>query len=271
MKISQRGKIEAPALDIADCSGYNGVVDLAMRLETQMRNGLLALAALVLVTANAQAAFLARFDFTGETGTQFSTTAADVAAGISQNDSLIRRSPTGLTPADGDGSINSSGWTDAATPNLAEDYYAIIITAEAGNSFTLESIAFGEQRTGNGPTNFSIITNVAGGTVTPSQYVVTSTAPHDQTITFSGSEFSGLTSVEIRIYGYGNEGGERENPEDGTYRLTNLTDRPVGEPNDGLFVNGFVGPAVTPVPGPASFGLLALGAPALLLVRRRAK
>lgn len=216
---------------------------------------LFAFALLVLTTANAQAAFQVQYSFAGRPGDQLTTPVDTVSDPNITAGDIVRGS--GITRTAGANSMNSFGWTlDPSSPDL-NDYYAFTLSVTGGNTFSLTSLQYGDQRSGTGPQDFVIRTSFDGFTTDVFSYGLSSAG--NESFTFDSS-FSGLSAIEIRIYGY-----NATHPL-GTYRLN-------GGAGDGapgaLIVTGDIQPAANPVPAPASFGLFALGAPALWLVRRR--
>jgi hypothetical protein len=228
---------------------------LSIIQEALMYTRLLAFFVLLLANLDAHAAFQVQYSFAGRPGDQLTTPATTITDPNITAGDIVRGS--GITRTAGANSMNSFGWTlDPSSPDL-NDYYAFTLSATGGNTFSLTSLQYGDQRSDTGPRDFVIRTSQDGFTTDVFSYGFSSAG--NESFTFDSS-FSGLSAIEIRIYGY--------NAVDavGEYRLNGG----VGDGAPGaLIVTGDIQPDANPVPAPASFGLFALGAPALWLVRRR--
>jgi hypothetical protein len=203
------------------------------------------------LAAPAEAAFVARFDFSGQPGDQPATPGSVFGTGVTVSD--LTRGPA-LAPEPGENSMNGSGWNSPALNPLA--YYSFTVTPDAGLAVTLNDLTFADYRSGDGPTSAAVRTSVdnfAGNVFT--------FAPDElQTARLFafGPAYTNLTGpVTVRIYAWGAGSAA------GTYRLTSE-----GSEEPQLALTGETGPANTVVPAPPSVALALAGLPALLAARR---
>lgn len=169
---------------------------------------------LLALVANSMGAEIAKWDFTGATGSQASTNAAAAATGITA--APISRG-TGVTASASTNSISSSGWTTTSTLD-ADDYYTFAITVDAASTLNLDSISFAERRSGTGIRTLTVRSSLDGyasDLATPIG-VPDDTSVRDQTVSL-GTSFDALTNttVTFRIYGYSSEAAA------GTWRIQN--------------------------------------------------
>ena len=137
----------------------------------------LALAATWAAAPGANAAFIVQYEMFGEPGTQtFNAPTATAAGATGAN--LTRGS--GLTPNDGDNSMNSRGWVG---PD-ANDFYSFGFDVNAGFDANVESFRFATRSSGTGPGFVNVYYSVDGGAETLLG-----------TITQSGTAFSTTSST----------------------------------------------------------------------------
>ncbi len=152
---------------------------------------------------------LVTFDFTGQSGSEASVSAATMAAGITGG-ALSRAA--GLTAVSGAGSINSSGWSTAAMADKTL-YYTFSVTPAAGCTLGLASLAIQTAASGTGPANFDVGTSVDNYTALSTAYGGTST----DTVTLSASAAGAIT---VHVFGYGATGSTGTMRVEGTLSLT---------------------------------------------------
>ena len=128
---------------------------------------------------------LATWSFTGQPGSQTSTTAASAATGI--NAGAITRA-SGLTAVAAANSMDSSGWATTAQPDSAK-FYTLTITPHAGCALDLTSLAIDALKSGSVATSADAFVGS-----TP----VSTSAPSTPALSVSGA----TGAVELRIYGY---------------------------------------------------------------------
>jgi hypothetical protein len=132
---------------------------------------------------------LATWDFTGQPGTQASTAAKSSAPGVTAG--AIIRQPT-LTATSGSGSINSSNWP-TATALDATKYYTLTLTAPAGCTVAVTSIAIDAKSSSTGPASAVMATSADGFAQTTA---ISTTASSTPSVSASGQ------TLELRIYGF---------------------------------------------------------------------
>lgn len=232
-----------------------------------MRSHILAVAAILTVgVGSAPAAFKVQYDFSD---TEYNGANTRVPGSVLQDGGVTAQDITigsGLTAVPTSDALNTSGWSTGSSIG-ATDYYTFTIQANPNLTFSLNSLAFGDQRSSGGPNQFSIRTDLNGDNFTTElfHYTLNDENVHNEAFTFNPIVFSGLTSIEIRIYGYGATSAA------GTYALNDGT-AINAEPPGGLILSGNTQPAgggPNAVPVPPSAVMLLSGAPALLLLRRR--
>jgi hypothetical protein len=135
---------------------------------------------------------LATWNISTDPGNQPSTPASSTATGVVAAD--ISRS-TGLTPATGSGSINSSTWPTSGTLDPSR-YYTMSVTPPSGCSLTLTSASIDAKASGSGPGSGAIATSADSFAHTSDVSTSASSSP-------ALSVTDATTSVEVRIYGYG--------------------------------------------------------------------
>lgn len=136
---------------------------------------------------------LATWDFTGETGSQVSTTAKSSAQGVTAG-SVSRAAA--LKAVTGTNSINSSQWSTSVNVGLTT-YLSLTITPPSGCTMDLTSATIDSKSSALGPSAAAVATST-------DKYASMSTfkpagAPTQVSMSVSGA--SG--AVEVRIYGYG--------------------------------------------------------------------
>lgn len=221
----------------------------------------LALCATFAVAAPVQAAsFTAVYTFDGSPGNQASepVDANPVGAVFGP----ILRGP-GLVPETGLNSINSSGWTTAAAPDLLNDFYEFTVTPAPGFLLDLTGLDYSFRRSGAGPLSFDVRHSADGFASALFSFTVGDTTINTRlSSSFVVPALTDLTSpVTFRIYGYGAEDTA------GTFRLglSTAEANPQGLPAN-LVVRGDL--TAAQVPEPATAALLALGAVGTAAARR---
>lgn len=133
---------------------------------------------------------LAKWDLTGEAGTQGSSAADMQAPGVTAG--MISRS-AGLTAVSGANSINSSNWPTAAQIDLTK-YYTFALAPPAGCMLALAKVTVNTSTSATGPAMIALATSVdAYATTKP----VTAGAAFDVTLAVSAT-----TTIELRVYGW---------------------------------------------------------------------
>ncbi len=146
---------------------------------------------------------LASYSFAAEPGSQPSTAAGTTAPGVTAGD--FARAPS-LTAATGASSMNSSNWAMGAQRDDTK-YYALTLTAPAGCSLALTSIAVDVKTSSTGPAQAEIATSA--DSFSQSASIATAST---STATLSATA-SGM--LEVRFYGYSASGAA------GTMRVQN--------------------------------------------------
>jgi hypothetical protein len=195
--------------------------------------------ALFFLSGIASSAQIAAWDFTGQGGNQASTPASLSAAGTTA--SAITRG-SGLSTNAGSGSINSTGFTTAATLD-SNDYYEFSVSINPGTSLDIDSISFAERRSGTGIRTFSLrssLDSYATDAVAAIS-VPDDTNTRDQTLTL-GSAFDAVTAptITFRIYGYAAEGSA------GSWRIANHSTKLAMTIEGTVNTSGGGGPDTTP-------------------------
>jgi hypothetical protein len=135
---------------------------------------------------------------------------------------------SGVTWGNSNGNLRATAWAlDPVVGSLsgnfdANDYIGFTLTADSGYTLDLNSITFGIGRSGSGPRTWqwrssvdNFVSALAGYTTVASGLTNSSgilTNPDSNSswtgnvLSFSGSSFSGLTSITLRLYGYNSEG-----------------------------------------------------------------
>ena len=236
-------------------------------------NTILAVGAVAAVCGAAEAAevpFTGTFTFPSVTGG-----GAPAPAPFAYNGTAIQDVTVGamaissLTSTGSNGNFRASGWAlDGATVGGltgqidTSKYITFTISANAGFTIDMSTITFGLGRSGTGPRQWQWRSSVDNFSAALSNYTslsagLTNTSGVLQnpdsnsswtgnTLTVSGSGFSGLTSIEFRLYGYNSEGSGGTGGLQGPLSFTG---------------------SVTAVPAPGAMALL--GVAGLLGARRR--
>ena len=134
---------------------------------------------------------LATWSFTGESGSQAQTAATAMATGVTAGP--VSRS-SALTVASGVGSINSSGWSTAATLDSTK-YYTFSVTPPSGCLMDLTHLSTDLKSSGTGPAKIDVATSADSFAATSS---ATPNAVSTPTLTVTGT----TATIEIRVYGY---------------------------------------------------------------------
>jgi hypothetical protein len=132
---------------------------------------------------------LATWDFSGQPGSQVSTTAASSAPGVTAGS--ISRAPA-LTAAAGTGSINATNWSTAQLDTTK--YYTLAITPPAGCAMSFTSLSIDALSSGTGPTTAGVATSTDSFAHTTA---VSATAPSTPSLAVTGA-----AAIELRIYGF---------------------------------------------------------------------
>ena len=134
---------------------------------------------------------LATWSFTGEPGSQPSTTATSMATGV--NASAVSRSAS-LTVASGVGSINSSNWPSAAAKD-PQKYYTFTVTPPSGCQLDLTMLSIDGKASGTGPAMAVVATS-------DDSFAQTSTVSTSAASTPALHVSGATTAIEVRVYGF---------------------------------------------------------------------
>jgi hypothetical protein len=145
---------------------------------------------------------LAKFDFTGEPGSQASTVATSSAPGITAGS--LSRSGT-ITAASGSNSMNGSGWPTSALDGTR--YYTFTLTP-GSCVLDITSVSIDTKASTTGPIDGAIATSDDG-------FATTSAFTPGSSTKVSLSVSGTSKAVEIRLYGYKASGSA------GTMRIQN--------------------------------------------------
>ena len=199
-------------------------------------NSILAVGAVAAVCGFSSAGVVASGSYTFSSN-QSGTTGTQTPGPIAYNGSAIqglapgsveRSAAPGLAYSASNNNFRALGWALDGTPGALSGsvdttkYISFTLTADSGYTFDLNSITFGVGRSATGPRSWqwrssvdsyaSALTNyttVATG-LTHSNGVLTNPDANSgwtgNVLAFSGSSFSGMTSVTLRLYGYNSEG-----------------------------------------------------------------
>ena len=133
----------------------------SMTMKTQsVRPLLLGIAAFCChsLSPSVRADIIAKYDFTGEAGSQATSTVDAFLPGMIVSD-LTRGS--GVTASAAVDSISSNGWTTAGAIDV-NDYYEFAMTVPGGNTLSISSISFAERRSGSGIRNWEMRSSLDG-------------------------------------------------------------------------------------------------------------
>jgi hypothetical protein len=119
---------------------------------TIVLSSILPMLALVLSPLSAGAQTLVNYSFSGAPGNQLETVPSSLATNLSAT-GISRGS--GISPSASLNSINSNGWTTAASVDL-NDYYGFSVTPNAGYELDLTTLAFSESRSASSIRNFQV-------------------------------------------------------------------------------------------------------------------
>ncbi len=208
-------------------------------------------AALTAAATPAAAAVLVQYQFSGNTGTEASEAAINVATGLTGL-SLVRG--PGLAATAGANSLNSTGFST----DTANDYYGFGFTVGAGSTATVNQLIFGSQASGTGPGFINVLASVDNGAFTTvGSYALQASVNNSQTLTFA-TPLSALSRVEFRLVAANNTNanGDTGIGAAGTFRVTNF--QPTGA-NTPFTIDGSVGRVIGAVPEPATWGMMVAG------------
>lgn len=220
-------------------------------------------AALVLMLGSARADLLGGWDVTNTPGNQVSMSATYVASGVSSG-FVIRGA--GLTATSATNSFVSSAWANGGGATIANaissnDYFSVSLTASSGYTLDITNVIFNLNRSGTGPTNFTLRSSAdsyASDLATLTRTTTTAALWDSGAL----STLTGLSTIEFRIYGY-NAGASG-----GTARIAETG-------NAGLGVGDYVGGSIdfaingSVVPEPGTVAFFGIGLGAISLYRRR--
>jgi hypothetical protein len=141
--------------------------------------------------ASAMTGTLAAWSFVGEPGSQAQTAASSTATGLTA--APVTRS-SGLVVASGVGSINSSGWSLAAT-NDGTAYYTFAVTPPPGCTMDLTQLTVDTRASSTGPHSAAVGTSADAFATTTA---ITPTAVNNAALSVTGA--TGM--VELRVFGW---------------------------------------------------------------------
>lgn len=133
----------------------------------------------------ARADFLVQYEMAGQPGSQATTAATFAAVGASGVN--LARGP-GLTPSDGNNSMNSSGWVGPA----ADDFYSLGFDVIAGSRFLVTDLTFATRSSATGPGFVNVLYAVDGG---PETLITTLTQGN---ATFLNSQLTLTAAVTVQ-------------------------------------------------------------------------
>lgn len=116
----------------------------------------------------------------------------------------------GITSTSSSSGFRSVNFASGATLTIGNnDYITFTITANPSYSINLNSavLSISLGSSGTGPQTFGVYSSVLGFASTAAQIGANLTASNSQTITFPSSGYNGLSSIEIRIYGWNASAG----------------------------------------------------------------
>ncbi len=183
------------------------------------------LLASVFAVASLSAQVIVSFNFNTALGNEPSYSADFIETSLVSSASISRG--TGLTPASGAGSFNSSGFTLAGLD--LTDYYSITLTPKVGASLSLSGVFFDGRRSSTGPTSWEVFSSFDGFASTLASGTMPNDAvTHSFAVPLTG--FEGITdTLEFRIHAFGSASGA------GTWRLDNIL---VPEPHEWGMIAG---------------------------------
>ncbi|MDI1255675.1 MAG: T9SS sorting signal type C domain-containing protein [Flavobacterium sp.] len=112
---------------------------------------------------------------------------------------------TGISGSSSTARFSASGFATGTSPVFTNnDYFTFTITASSGYSINLNnaSITLGLSASGTGPQTYGVYTSIGGFTSTASQVGANLTNTTGQARTFPATGYDGLSTIEIRIYGW---------------------------------------------------------------------
>lgn len=158
-------------------------------------------------TASSFATTIAQWNFDGSVQTAASVdanvTATTFAPSTGANSFVTGNPNTGQA-------ITATGW------NVADGvkYWGFTVTANGGLVLDLSSLAFDDQRSGTGPTSWTVTIN---GITALSSQATHNGAFGGDSVSLTGVSFQNLSAADVRIFGFGASGSG------GTWRLDNVT------------------------------------------------
>jgi len=139
---------------------------------------------------------------------------------------------SGISQASGS-TYNSSGWTTSQSVD-SNDYIEWSVTANTGNTVTINKVEIVYDRSGSGPTQVAIRTNVDG--FTSNIFTDAGVSASTETVDFNTNLTSSLAGTIIfRLYGYDSDGGS------GTFDIEGGLGTVLGLNETGIVMSGIVG------------------------------
>ena len=201
----------------------------------------------LLFSSASQAALVAQWDLTGQTGSQVSSTALVLASGITGG--LMSRG-AGLTSSAAANSFSSTGWNGQST-----DYLSLTLNVAAGSTLDLQTLSVGTRSSNTGLGSIGLFYSGDGFTTA----ITTITQPGTNFVN-SAIDLTALADVtgalEFRFYQIGTTAaGGGTSTAAGTFRLTDYFN---GATDENLSLTGTLSTA-SAVPVPAAAWLLVAG------------
>jgi hypothetical protein len=203
-----------------------------------------ALFSAVVVTSSAYAVSVAQYNFDGSVATASSVDANATASTFTLNTGAATF--VAGNPSTGQAITGSSGWNGAD----GAKFWEFTVTANSGFSLNLSSLTFDDQKSGTGPTSWTLVIN--GTTIISSQATHAAIASGNNSVSLTGL-FVNSSSVDVKISAFGATSAS------GTWRVDNVT------------LNGTVNRGTVSAPDslPFSFDAMALGGVLLLALNGR--
>jgi cysteine-rich repeat protein len=154
------------------------------------------------------------FTFTGANGNE-PTFPADVTLTATGVTNPVMSRGAGVTAAAAGGVFSGSSWNTATLDDTA--FYSFTLTPEAGVSMTMLSFVFGDQRSGTGPTQWTLRSSLDSFTADIATSATHPAPLTSQTIALDAASFTALiVPVEFRIYAFNTASAA------GTWRIDNV-------------------------------------------------
>jgi PEP-CTERM motif len=217
-----------------------------------MRKICLFIVAVVAFTGTVRADLLAGWNVGGLNGTN--NNLAPVSLAVDMDSGNIARG-AGLTAGTATNSFLSSSWSVGGSVGNAitsNDFFSVIITSDLGTTMSLTNLSWQVNRSGTGPTNFTLRSSIDSFASDIITWTRSGTAAGNVQTDLA---ISGVNTIEFRVYGYNAGGGG------GTGRIADGGD--IGSTGVDFGIFGTV------VPEPATFLLMGTGLIALTASRRK--